>query len=105
MKYIYLILCILGVALPYSQLMSIYNDYGLNFAEFISQPFATSIISFYSFDLMITGITAIVFIIYEGRRKQIKHLWLPIISVFAVGISLALPLFLLLRQLKLDKDK
>lgn len=104
MKYLFLILIALGIILPYSQILPIYNDYGFSFQEFIFQPFNNSITTFYSLDLMVTAITAVIFIIYEGKRKEMKYLWLPIISMFVVGISLALPLFLFMRELKLEKQ-
>jgi len=31
-------------------------------------------------------------------------LWLPVVAVFAVGVSLGLPLFLYLRQAHLDRN-
>jgi hypothetical protein len=44
-----------------------------------------------------------VFIGSEGKRLGMRLLWLPIVSVFVVGVSLGLPLFLYLRQLQLDR--
>jgi hypothetical protein len=38
------------------------------------------------------------FIAYERRKRPVRLWWLCIIANLAVGVSLALPLFLLLRQ-------
>jgi hypothetical protein len=40
----------------------------------------------------------------EGRRIALSLLWLPVIATLLVGVSLGLPLFLFLRQRKLDAD-
>ncbi|GAJ99806.1 hypothetical protein JCM19055_2847 [Geomicrobium sp. JCM 19055] len=53
--------------------------------------------------MIISIIVIIGFIIYEGKRKGMKYLWIPIIATLTVGVSLALPLFLLFRQMHLDK--
>jgi Terpene cyclase DEP1 len=53
------------------------------------------------------GLTAPVlflFIATEGRRIALSLLWLPVIATLVVGVSLGLPLFLFLRQRKLDAD-
>ncbi len=43
-----------------------------------------------------------VFIAAEGRRLAIRIPWIPVVATLAVGVSLGLPLFLFIRQLKLD---
>jgi hypothetical protein len=39
-----------------------------------------------------------VFVVQEGRRLGLRHLWAPIACSLTVGVSLALPLFLLMRE-------
>ncbi|WP_265182188.1 DUF2834 domain-containing protein [Geomicrobium sp. JCM 19055] len=56
-------------------------------------------------DVIISIIVVIGFIIYEGKRKGMRHLWIPIIASLTVGVSLALPLFLLFRQVHLEKQE
>ncbi|HEY7471798.1 MAG TPA: DUF2834 domain-containing protein, partial [Gemmatimonadota bacterium] len=38
----------------------------------------------------------------EGRRLGMSHLWSPVAATTAFGVSAGLPLFLYLRQRKLD---
>jgi hypothetical protein len=42
------------------------------------------------------------FVVIEGRRAAVKHLWAPIAGSLVVGVSLGLPLFLYLRESRLD---
>ena len=44
------------------------------------------------------------FVVIEGRRAGVKHLWAPIAASLAVGVSLGLPLFLFLREARLDRE-
>ncbi|MCY3659298.1 MAG: DUF2834 domain-containing protein [Caldilineaceae bacterium] len=50
------------------------------------------------FDVLVSAVVLIVFIRSEGRRAAIPLLWVPIVATCVVGVSLGLPLFLLLRE-------
>jgi hypothetical protein len=39
-----------------------------------------------------------VFVYIDGRRRRVRHPWAPVAASLAVGVSLALPLFLYLRE-------
>jgi hypothetical protein len=41
---------------------------------------------------------------YETRRRPVKLWWLGILANLAVGVSLGLPLFLLLREMEIEKQ-
>jgi hypothetical protein len=103
LRYIYLLLCVLGLAFPYSQFIPFLLENGLDFRLFFQQLSANRISSFFSLDVLVSAVVLIVFIISEGIRLKIRHLWLPIVGTFAVGVSLGLPLFLYIRQSNLDK--
>jgi hypothetical protein len=38
----------------------------------------------------------------EGRRLGLGHRWVPLVANLAVGVSLALPLFLYMREARRD---
>ena len=42
-----------------------------------------------------------VFVVAEGRRAGVRHLWAPIAANIVVGLSMGLPLFLYLRERRL----
>jgi hypothetical protein len=44
------------------------------------------------------------FVVIEGRRAGMKHLWAPIAANLAVGVSLGLPLFLYMRERSLRRS-
>jgi hypothetical protein len=102
-KILYLALCVLGFALPYSQFVPWVIEHGLNMRLFVQQLFANRIGGFFGMDVLISAVTLIGFIRSEGTRLKMSTLWLPIVSVLLVGVSLGLPLFLYLREGELER--
>ena len=104
MKYLYLFLCILGTVLPYSQFIPFIIEHGANFHIFFQRLFANLISGFFGLDVIVSALVIIAFILSEGKRKKMHHLWLPFISIFIVGASLGLPLFLYMREICLENQ-
>jgi hypothetical protein len=101
-KILYLVLCALGFALPYSQFVPWVIEHGLDMRLFVQQLFANRIGGFFGMDVLVSTVTLIGFIRSEGARLKMRALWLPIVSVLLVGVSLGLPLFLYLRERELE---
>jgi hypothetical protein len=99
----YLILCILGTALPYSQFISFLLENGLDLERFFEQLFINRISAFFGMDVVVSSLALWTFVWVEGSRLKMKNLWVYIASNLLVGVSLALPLFLLMRQRKLEE--
>ena len=98
---VYLILCILGTILPLSQFVPFLVERGLDINLFFQQLFANHISGFFGMDLFVTSLGLWLFVFREGSRLGMKNLWIYIASNLLVGVSLGLPLFLLMRQRKL----
>lgn len=60
--------------------------------------------SFFGMDLIVSSLVLWVFVFWEGSRLGMKNLWIYVASNLLVGVSLGLPLFLLMRQRKLDQS-
>ena len=95
---LYVVLCVLGSLLPYSQLVPFLREHGLDLRLFFEQLVATPISAFFGWDVIVSSLVLWVFVAVEGRRAGIKHLWLPIAANLTVGVSLGLPLFLYMRE-------
>lgn len=102
LRHIYLCLCLLGAVLPYSQLAPWLAAHNLDIPLLVAELFSTRIGAFFGLDVIVSAVVLFVFIGVEGRRLGVRHLWLPVAATLAVGVSLGFPLFLYLRQLKLD---
>jgi len=104
LRHVYLIFCVLGFVLPYSQFAPWLLEHGLDFSRFTRDLFANRIGGFFGMDVLVPAIVLCVFGLREGRRLGMRGLWLPVVAVFGVGVSLGLPLFLYLRQAHLDRN-
>ena len=93
MKKILLIMCILGVILPYYHLINflILNNGSMD--GFWSELFSSHPVSMISMDLTVAATTFLIFLIYKKQKDQIKIVKY-ILRMFLVGFSLALPLYL-----------
>jgi hypothetical protein len=101
-KTLYLWLCIIGTALPYSQFIPFIRDHGLDFRLLGEQLFANRISAFFGLDVILSAVVLLVFIRVEGRRIGVRHVWAPIAATLLVGVSLGLPLFLYLREAQIE---
>jgi hypothetical protein len=105
LKTVYLGLCILGVVLPYWQFVPWVAANGLNLRLFFQQLFADRIGGFFAMDVFVSAVALLVFVRVENSRLSMRGRWLPLLAVLTVGVSLGLPLFLYLRERKLDQDR
>jgi 4-amino-4-deoxy-L-arabinose transferase-like glycosyltransferase len=104
-RIIYIVLCVLGAVIPLAVFVPFALENGLDMGLFVREMFATQVASFLSADLMVSSFVLWVFIYFEVRKQAIKYWWLPILANLAVGLSLALPLFLLLREMSTIPEK
>lgn len=101
---VYLLLCVAGTILPYSQLIPFLREHGLNMSVFFQQLFATRISGFFGLDVIVSSLVLWFFVYTEGTRLKMRYLWVCIVASLLVGVSLGLPLFLLMRQSKRDES-
>jgi amino acid permease len=93
MKKILLLMCLLGIALPYYHLINflILNDGSME--GFWTEIFSSHPVSMISMDLTVAATTFLIFLIYKNRKEKL-NIMKYIVSLFLVGFSLALPLYL-----------
>jgi len=101
----YLFLCIAGTVLPLSQFLPWAAEHGLDFQLFFQELFTTRIGAFFGWDVIVSAVVLLVFVVVEGRRLCMQNLWLVVLATLCVGVSLGLPLFLYLRQGCLDRSR
>jgi Terpene cyclase DEP1 len=101
-KNIYLLLCVLGVVLPYSQFIPWVMENGLHVGLLFRQLFASRAGGFFGMDVLVSSVVLVVFMRMERKRLAIRFPWLPIVGLCAVGVSFGLPLFLYFRESALE---
>jgi hypothetical protein len=105
MQWLYLICAILGTVLPLSQCLPFFAQHGFDLPLFFKQLFENHVSAFFGLDVIVSSIVVWLFVFSEGRRRGMKNLWLYVVCNLAVGVSLALPLFLFVRERKLTLSR
>ena len=105
LKWVYLLLAILGAVLPTLANIEFVKTYGPSFdiKLFIdlanNNPAAKSL----SRDLFIGSIAVFVWIFSESKRLEMKNLWIVILTTFTIAFAFSAPLFLYLRELRIEE--
>jgi hypothetical protein len=100
---IYLLLCVVGLALPYGYLVPFLLNGG-QISQMVDLLFVNSVSAAFGVDVLISFVVLCVFIWVEGARLKMRSRWLYILVTAFTGISFGLPLFLLMRQRQMDRD-
>ena len=100
---LYLILCVLGAVVPYAVFLPWLAVHGLNLRLFAQEIFATRVGIFFALDVVVSAAVVLAFAAIERRRLRLRFLWLVTPALLLVGVSLALPLLLYLRESALDE--
>lgn len=77
---------------------------GRGFADFLDDPFVNPASTFLAVDALVVALAAVVFMVAEGLRVALPHWWVYVVLVFAVAVSVAFPLFLAARQVRLARS-
>ena len=93
MKKVYLVLCVLGIVLPYYHLIHFLIEHNGSMDGFFAQLFATHPMAMISMDITVAASAFSVFLIHQWRTKKLK-ITKYFVCLFMVGFSLALPLYL-----------
>lgn len=105
MHWVYLIIAILGAVLPLSQLLPFLTMHGFDMPLFFRELFENHVSAFFGLDVIVSSLALWAFVFSEGPRRGMKNLWVYILCNLAVGVSLALPLFLFFRERTLQKKR
>lgn len=97
--------CVVGFLLPFGAFLPWLSANGLSPMLLVSDAFGSPVSAFAWLDVIVSAVVLIAFISVESRRLKISASWIAIVATCTIGVSLGLPLFLLLRELALEKQK
>ena len=95
---VYLLLAVVGAAVPLTIAGIFLADEGLDLGEFVDQLFETTISTMAFADLAISSLVFLFWSWHEARRVGIRPWWPFVAANLLVGLSFALPLFLFFRE-------
>ena len=93
MRKIYAALAVAGFILPLSQLVPFVRE-GLGLGAFFTLPFVNPVSTMFAFDLLVSCAVFWAFV----YAQPVPHRWLYVAFTLLVGLSFALPMFLLARE-------
>ncbi len=104
LKFFYAALCVFGTILPWTPFVAWLSENGFNLPLAFLEISQSQMSAFAWLDVLLSACTLLVLIISEKHRYSIRYWWVPIVATLTIGVSLGLPLFLLLREIQLDQS-
>ena len=101
---VYLLLAVLGAALPYSQFIPWLSEHGLNVPRLIFEILHSRISTFAWLDVAVSVVTILFFVAWESRRLGMPFPIWPVLGSLVIGASSGLPFFLYQRERYLNRD-
>lgn len=100
----YGLFCIPGAIIPwYFNLQHSFAEGALlSPAELIAGGFVTPLAGSLTSDFLIGTVPVLVWMVIEARRLKMRRGWIYILLTFLIAFAFACPLFLMLRELKLQ---
>ena len=106
MKFVYGVLSLLGLLLPAVCFTNHFVHRGDSaWSEFFAAPFATWVISGFSWDLILTATASTIWMAAESKRLKMRGFIWHFVAIFLVGICFALPTFLFRREFLLVRER
>ncbi len=105
LKWVYLFLALLGAVLPTLANIEFVKSYGPSFdiQLFIEMANNNPASQSLSRDLFVGSTAVFVWIISESNRLEMKNLWIVILTTFTIAFAFSAPLFLYLRELRIEE--
>jgi len=98
---IYIALALIGFLLPWSQYVSFLQTEGLDLPLFFSHVYANAPMRGFTLDLLWATLVFWIWSFYDSRQNNIPHWWSAFLAGACIGLSVALPLYLVFRSIKL----
>lgn len=97
-RLLYATLCIVGGVLPWWHFLPWAWQHGFDVPLFFESLFANRVSAAFAIDIIISAVVVSAFVLLEGLRAGVRHLWAPVIGTIIIGVSFGLPLFLWMRE-------
>lgn len=108
MKKLFLILTILGLALNLTTMWNETVNHGNfllwgDFDRTTAGAFATEISSIFMYDLFYVVLVFSIWLVWDGKKLNMKHPWLVIVWTLVFGLAVSFPYYLYKREIAKEK--
>lgn len=102
----YLLCSIAGAIVPwyFNITQQIDGPEPFTLSNYLAAGFANPFVSSISTDFIIGTTPVLVWMIVEGMKLKMKHLWFYVVFTFAIAFAFTCPLFLFMRERVLQKN-
>ena len=103
-RVIYLLLAIIGLVMTWYYNLQFIEQSGGSFdiSDFVAAGSTNAASQSLSWDLAVACMAGLVWIFFESKRLGLRYFWIYIILAFSIAFAFAFPLFLFIRQGKLE---
>lgn len=98
LKRFYLVCAIIGAIVPWIFFTQFFIEQGFDIPLFVESLFANPVAAGFVVDLLISAVVFLVWSFSDAQKIGLGHWWVVLLATFLVGLSLALPLYLYLRE-------
>ncbi len=98
LKNLYLFFAVIGTIIPWFFFSQFFATSGLDIPLFLRSLFINGAAGGFSADILISIIVFLIWAYTDAQKLKIQRWWWILPATFTVGLSLALPLYLYLRE-------
>ena len=104
MKFIYGFLALLGLGFQFTQMYPWLSAHGFDMMLILNEIRSNPLGLFAWTDRIIASLALLVFIVVDGSgRLRMKCILPPVVTTLLIGPAVGLPLFLMMREIRLNK--
>jgi hypothetical protein len=102
MKKLYIIAMIIGAALPLYFFTQHFMAHGFGLPAFFAAGFANPVATGLATDLLLSVALGLIIIWRDAKRLGVRGFWLVVLGTCLIGFSFGLPLYLYLRETRVE---
>lgn len=100
LKRFYLVFAVLGTIIPWLFFGNFFASAGIDIPLFVRSLFVNGAAGGFSADVLISILVFLIWSYTDAKSNHVSRWWLVLPASFTVGLSLALPLYLYMRESK-----
>ena len=104
MRWFYLVMMVIGTAVPWAFFGDFFAAEGLDLPLFVTSLVPNGAASGFTADVLLSIVVFLVWSAADAQRVAVRRWWLVIPATCLVGLSLSLPLYLYLRETRADRE-
>lgn len=96
---------VVALVLTWSNNLAFFADGSTSIVDFVKGGYVNGAAASLTNDLLLLGLAVFILMFVEARRLRIRFVWVYVILSFLVAMSVAFPLFLIARQIRIAQTR